>query len=338
MSDIKEVIRLCLSLDQTAVDIYDSLLQGTETPWVKDLWRKMLDEEKEHVEYWRELEKEAAANALPKLFDDPERLAEELKKIKSRVDNLRKDAGTFPKTAESFLLAARLEMHLMHPAFMVLLRFVKQKEGEKSPVEKYESHLERFNRKLLNLGKKSLYFQVLAESFQKMWEQTREQFDRSYHDALTGIYNRRGLFHNLDIYSHLAQRSNSQAAVLMIDIDDFKNLNDRFGHQAGDRVLARVAGILKKSLRTSDLLGRYGGEEFCVFLSPVKTESLFGLADKLRSRIEAEVREPCPVTVSIGLSSGRIVGDVQRSLYKLIREADGNLYQAKAQGKNRVVF
>ncbi|MBN1272397.1 MAG: diguanylate cyclase [Candidatus Aminicenantes bacterium] len=335
---MKKIISLCLSLDQIAEKVYDALASVAEVPWVRELWRKMHEEEKTHVLYWLELEKEAESNNLPQLFDDPDKLVEELEKIKPVAEALLEQARSSPKTSESFLLAARLEMHLMHPAFLYLFRFVKQEAGSTSPIKNYESHLLNFNRHLLDLGKKSLYFQVLGESFQKMWIQTQEQLNKSFHDVLTGILNRRGLFHSLDIASHLAQRSNSQVAVVMIDIDDFKNLNDSFGHYSGDRVLSKVAVLLKKNIRTSDILGRYGGEEFLIFLSPVNVNSIFGLADKLRKCIAGEVRDPRPVTISIGVSSGRIVGDVQRALYKLIREADENLYQAKSQGKNRVVF
>ena len=127
-------------------------------------------------------------------------------------------------------------------------------------------------------------------------------------DYLTGILNRRGLFDTILPLSYLAKRNNYSIGIMMVDIDHFKIVNDTYGHQAGDRTLRSVAQIMKATVRSSDIVGRYGGEEFLVFLSPVDSDFLFTIAEKIRTEIESESKKDIPVTTSIGVSYGIIGG------------------------------
>jgi len=128
---------------------------------------------------------------------------------------------------------------------------------------------------------------------------------------------------------------------MIVDIDGFKKVNDKHGHQKGDSVLVSVAGLLKSNLRISDVIGRYGGEEFLIYLSDVETGFINAIAEKLRRLVESETRGRIPVTVSParrgGGSGGKIGKEIEEDLRELIRKADQNLYQAKAAGKNTVV-
>jgi two-component system, cell cycle response regulator len=168
----------------------------------------------------------------------------------------------------------------------------------------------------------------------------REMFERTVRDTLTGLYNRAYL---LDQIGVLAERGAAQGiglAVLMLDIDHFKQINDRYGHLAGDDVLRQVAAVIRESTRSEDLVARFGGEEFVVVL-PVSVPDLAAeRAERIRSNlaersIVAEGTE-IRVTASIGLAfaaPGRT-----RNEMALIMTADEALYQAKADGRNRVVF
>jgi two-component system, cell cycle response regulator len=168
----------------------------------------------------------------------------------------------------------------------------------------------------------------------------REMFERTVRDTLTGLYNRAYLLNQIGV---LAERSSALGiglAVLMLDIDHFKQINDRYGHLAGDDVLRQVATVIRESTRTEDLVARFGGEEFLVVL-PVSVPDLAAdRAERIRANLAernivaegAEVR----VTASIGLAfaaPGR-----SRNEMALIMSADEALYQAKADGRNRVVF
>ena len=160
-------------------------------------------------------------------------------------------------------------------------------------------------------------------------------------DPLTGVANRRSLIAALDRDVARAQRMREPMALMMVDIDHFKDVNDRYGHPAGDRVLCSVVNVLRQRVRAQDLVGRYGGEEFMVLLPDT---GLTGAQQLARALCKAVEESRCPadgvpgpgiaVTVSIGVFGGRLEsGD---SWDMLIAAADRALYQAKNNGRNRV--
>lgn len=156
-------------------------------------------------------------------------------------------------------------------------------------------------------------------------------------DSLTGILNRRGLEDAANKMQGICKRINLSMAVLLIDIDHFKKVNDKYGHLYGDEVLRHLAATIAKILRTGDVIGRYGGEEFAVFLPNTTENDALGLAERIRKGVEAavykEVKISIPTTVSIGAA------DSVRAGYEfkgLVSAADGALYEAKNSGRNRV--
>lgn len=168
----------------------------------------------------------------------------------------------------------------------------------------------------------------------------RELFERSVRDPLTGLYNR-AFF--LDQVGPLAEQGDARGlglAVLLLDIDHFKRVNDAHGHDAGDAVLREVAVVLRESTRTEDLVARYGGEEFIVGLPVAAPDQATDRAERIRANLAARRikvhGDSLRVTASLGLSfaqSGRV-----GSLTSLITAADLCLYQAKNAGRNRVIF
>jgi diguanylate cyclase (GGDEF)-like protein len=152
-------------------------------------------------------------------------------------------------------------------------------------------------------------------------------------DSLTGIPNRRSI---MALASRLerGERSDRELSLLMIDIDHFKSINDEFGHLAGDDVIRLVAHLLQREVRSSDNVGRYGGEEFLVLMPGASAEGAHRVAEKLRLAVAEKLTEPKPVTVSIGVASR---SDYDRSLADTLARADAALYRAKALGRNRVV-
>jgi diguanylate cyclase (GGDEF)-like protein len=168
----------------------------------------------------------------------------------------------------------------------------------------------------------------------------REMFERTVRDGLTGLYNRAYLLNQIGV---LAERSTIKGigmAVLMLDIDHFKQVNDRFGHVAGDLVLKQVAAVIREATRPEDLVARFGGEEFVVVLPFSVPHLATERAERIRSNLAqrsvfADGRD-IRVTASIGLAyapPGR-----SRNETALIVTADEALYRAKAEGRNRVIF
>jgi diguanylate cyclase (GGDEF)-like protein len=167
----------------------------------------------------------------------------------------------------------------------------------------------------------------------------RQMFERTVWDGLTGVYNRAYFLNQLGGLSARQAAQGIGLAILMVDIDHFKRINDRFGHLVGDVVLREVSTVIRESTRTEDLVARYGGEEFIVALPSSSPELAAERAERIRCnvagrRIRAAVGE-IRVTASIGLA----YGSPQRPVHaaSLIQAADEALYQAKSQGRNRVI-
>ncbi len=162
----------------------------------------------------------------------------------------------------------------------------------------------------------------------------------SFTDGLTRLHNHRYFQDRLRVEVRRADRTGEQLALLLVDIDDFKALNDRYGHAIGDQVLRQVASVLNETVREADLPARYGGEEFVVLAPHTGRIGALALGEKLRgaisrTRFEAEgldAPEGLEVTVSIGVSI--YAGDARR----LFNDADRALFQAKATGKDCVIF
>lgn len=153
-------------------------------------------------------------------------------------------------------------------------------------------------------------------------------------DELTELRNRRAFEERLGIEFSMARRRKRELSVLLIDVDDFKQINDQWGHAAGDEVLRRLGTVLRSTVRLPDLPARYGGEEFVVLLPESGEPSALGLARRLMERVAAEKWEYAPLTVSIGLAS---MNNTLVNGFQLVEMADEALYAAKRTGKNRVI-
>jgi diguanylate cyclase (GGDEF)-like protein/PAS domain S-box-containing protein len=158
-------------------------------------------------------------------------------------------------------------------------------------------------------------------------------------DELTGLMNRRAFFIHGEKEISRAQRHQTPLSLLMLDVDMFKSVNDRYGHAAGDRVLQHVSHKIVENLRKIDMVARMGGEEFSVLLPNTGAEDAAKLAERVRQAVEGEScqlqDQIIDVTVSIGVAS---YDKGILSLEALLRYADDSMYQAKNQGRNRVVF
>lgn len=156
--------------------------------------------------------------------------------------------------------------------------------------------------------------------------------EASIRDGLTGVYNRRFLNERLPVMVSEMNRYKTTASLLMIDIDHFKQINDTLGHQAGDGVLLEVALQIKTGLRDTDVIMRYGGEEFVVLLPHTGLDAAQQLAERLRQDIQLGMTAyGVPATVSIGMAQLK-TGETQ---HDWLRRADSALYLAKQQGRNR---
>jgi diguanylate cyclase (GGDEF)-like protein len=158
-------------------------------------------------------------------------------------------------------------------------------------------------------------------------------------DYLTGLYNRRYFFQAMSEYVDDVKESGERFAVAMIDIDHFKQVNDTYGHDVGDKVIVTLADILRSSTSPRDVVARFGGEEFCVVLKNINRFSAFDILERIRTEVEhytfsVDKEREIHFTISIGA----VVHNNHDSLEESLNEADMMLYKAKNSGRNQVVF
>jgi diguanylate cyclase (GGDEF)-like protein len=177
----------------------------------------------------------------------------------------------------------------------------------------------------------------LAEEALK--ESEMRYMELSITDALTKLFNSRHFYSQLKAEAERANRYNHPLSLLLLDIDDFKDFNDTYGHLEGDEVLMRMGKVIKRCLRATDSGYRYGGEEFTLILPETKGEAAIALAERIREEFESEAFSPrhdenVHKTVSIGVTEA-VAGE---DLSRLLRRVDEGMYMAKRQGKNRVFY
>lgn len=163
----------------------------------------------------------------------------------------------------------------------------------------------------------------------------------SSRDSLTGLFNRRYVLDKIEIELNRALRHGTAMSLLLLDIDHFKQVNDSFGHKAGDDVLRNVGTVLKESCRVYDVPGRYGGEEFCLMLPQTGLQNTMTVAERIRSRVEGNTLHvgegKVRITTSIGVAG--IDSSPEQAIdtaISLIDRADRALYSAKNLGRNRI--
>lgn len=162
--------------------------------------------------------------------------------------------------------------------------------------------------------------------------------EQSLRDQLTGLYNRRFLEETIDKIVAQTKRRGTHLGILILDVDYFKQVNDTYGHDVGDRVLREVSQIILKNVRESDIVVRFGGEEFLVLLLDVQPGKSEDVAEKIRRAVENHTIEMTGLTLKKTISIGvaEFPDDSDR-IWQCIKFADVALYKAKSTGRNRVV-
>lgn len=202
-----------------------------------------------------------------------------------------------------------------------------------SPGQRYVNVLLGFN---LSAGIIILLFFVFADGYRREQERVKQYSQHleevAITDGLTGLYNHRFVRQRLEEEISKARRYKRKLSVIMLDIDYFKKLNDTQGHQYGDYVLKRIAEILQESVRNTDAIGRYGGEEFIIVCSETGLAEAYMLANRLRAEIErSQFKRQIQVTISGGVAELH-----EENIQQLVEKADRCLYSAKRLGRNRI--
>lgn len=269
-----------------------------------------------HVHQYQVFEGKDGQHALAILFEHPDIKLAIIDYSMPDMDGIeltRKIRETFPKDTFAIIGISALGNNVMSAQFI--------KNGANDFITKPFVHEEFYCRLTQNI---------------EMIEFMENVKQASHRDYLTDLYNRRYFFESGQMLYANALRKYITIVIAMIDIDHFKQVNDTYGHKTGDIVLQQVAWILRKRFRKSDIVARFGGEEFCILATNMDADVIVNVFDDLRLTI-AQTNIPIEsgtlnVTVSIGVST-----KLKRSLDEMISTADALLYKAKAQGRNQVI-
>ena len=182
------------------------------------------------------------------------------------------------------------------------------------------------------------FFFVFLNKMRQLAIAHHELFALATTDALTSLLNRRAFTEMVDGYLKRAERAStpSSGALLAIDVDHFKAVNDNFGHDIGDEALKLIANTISATVRGTDLVGRMGGEEFCVFIPRQSPERIRIVAERIRSAVNEAVFVPRGQRHGLSVSVGGVVFEHSATFSDLYRGADERLYYAKRTGRNRV--
>ncbi len=338
---LSSILDLCIDIDKTAIAIYGSLSDYAENEALRGFWGKMVTEGQSHLEYWQRLKTLPEFKELPDAFDDPDSVLHELGKRAGQIQALQQQWEKDKTVSSAFVIAYRLESYKLHPAMRTLFQYFRPITDGTVPevsTELDETNIGTFVEALHKYGEVTPELELIGETLQRLWDQNKALSEQSMVDPMSGLLNRRGFFTMAKQMAHVSKRDQTPVSVMLLELDDFKAINDLHGAQKGDDILKQIAGKLQSTLRQSDLIARYGGDEFIILLPNTVREGGEAVAEKLRDVVSKARPEGVPMTVSIGGAENTMKENVEQELQNLIRYSEGNLIVAKSNGKNQVVF
>jgi diguanylate cyclase (GGDEF)-like protein len=337
---VSEIIELCAVIDQRAIELYQRMASVTHDPSLRVFWTERAGSIRAHHQFLETVGGLADDGLFPQIFPASEATAMALRRILGRVRALGPEVDAIQRTESAFLLAYRLESDLLHPAFEILFHYGRNLVPmvfTESPEDDYPEHLAHFARGLEEFGIASPELDTIGTLLAHLWESNRRLALEATTDPLTGLLDRRGFLDLAHPLAHLSRRNELPLAVLLVNVDYFKQINERWGHARGDRVLREVAGRLRATIRDTDLVCRWGGDEFGVLLYPVAADALRTTADKIRYAISSPPFGDLRISACVGAAATVFDEDVVLSLDRLLAVADGRLLEAKEEGRDRAV-
>lgn len=329
---VLEVIDLCATLEGQALAFYENLGLLADSESLRALWAALAADEKGHRAYWLRLKELCAAGGAPEIFDEPRRYVDELRALQARVEHLAGVAQQESRIPRVFIHALRLEFLLLHPAIVTLFHYIPERPGEISPSRTYGMHLGKLLGALMDYGQLPPELDLLGEAIGQLWKKTEESATNTVTDQITGSLNRRGLYIAMKPLAFLARREKQAAGVMVLEVANLREINNRFGHRVGDETLAVAAAAISSRLRASDVIGRFGGDDFLAFLTRFDPPQFGRIGVEIAERVAAREIDGARPTLIVGGAWTMIGGDIKADLDTLIRAADRALVQAREGG------
>jgi len=333
---VREILELCIELDRTAHVTYAGLAAACEADDdLHAVFTSMSREERQHVEWWTELAVAWEAGLVPDIVDEHDILGR-LTEIRDEISNALAVPLEDLSINEMLDLAGRMEFFMLDPVFGELTDLM-QPGGRVEVRDAYSRHVLRIIEAIERRHSEKGLAAFLARVLQRAYRDQQRLADLAMLDQLTGQYNRRGFLGHLNHWLSWSARYGRPVALALVDIDHFKRINDTLGHLAGDEALVAVARCLDSAVRKSDIVGRFGGDEFVVLAPETDSVELAQLMERIAETVRQTpiVAGTEPLILSVSVGGAFAPGGVDVGAESLIAAADVSLYEAKAAGRDR---
>jgi len=334
---------LCRELDVCSAILYNNFTLVSTNLSEKNFWKIMAAEEREHVLFWQFTLDYSKKFTFPDIFQDVDKfifdLEKSLKKVKLFLDDIKQNRN---KLTSEYRIKSSLwmELYILRPEMEQIFEYFDRVSSyENNPGHNYDAHIFKFIERLKEASIDLNGLAIMGDTIYSLYLKNRELEKLNMHDFLTKVFSRRGFFKLAANLTEQAQRNKFPVGVLMIDIDNFRLINEKYGHDGGDQILAKTAHSVSENVRKSDIVGRYGGEEFIVLLNNPSKNAFYNVAEKVRKSVENAFCDDYAVTVSVGGAFGCLSElNCEKDFQNLIKLADNNLYESKKNGRNRVTL
>lgn len=332
---MREILERCIELDNKAGEIYRALAQVTENDALATVFDSMAREESMHVTWWIKLLEAWETGLVPDIADQHEILGR-VTEILGDVDAVSLEELHGMSTDDMLDLATKFEFLMLDPVLGELMDLM-QPGSRRQLREAYSRHVLRLVEAIEQNYTRPGLAAFLAGVLKRAYRDQQKLVTLAVRDQLTGLYNRRGLLGHLSQWLSWSNRYQHPIGIALVDVDYFKHINDQLGHLAGDEALRRIAHVLLGAVRSSDMVGRFGGDEFVILAPEADGQELTRLMERL---VTAVSNEPLkvdgePVILSVTVGGAWVTGGTSVSPEALIATADRSLYAAKGAGRNR---
>jgi len=332
---MREILEMCVKLDRTAFETYRGLASVCEDPDLAAIFSSMAKEERQHVDWWSDLLVAWEGGLVPDIADEHDLLSR-LQEISAEVDVLIPEYFHAMDNDAMLNLASHLEFFMLDTVFGELTDLMQP--GSKIEFRQaYSRHVNRLIDAIEEYHSGDGLSVFLARVLRRAFRDQQRLSSLAMRDQLTGLYNRRGLLGHLAQWLSWSARYGRPVAVVLLDVDHFKRINDSLGHPAGDDALEAVAAALTSVVRGSDMVARFGGDEFLVLAPETDEAELIALMERIAQAVRSTPLRAGdePVLLSVSVGGAWVPGGVVVNPEALVAAADRSLYDAKESGRDR---